>query len=500
MAQSIATDAALATDVFDAGAIVDEAYAVMRPKLIELAKTLRDPMVPAAMFQFEILLFALIREFGRLLMEKLLNRLEGNGSRLPQDVMFMGQGYRRLAKKTRNQHVATLFGKICLWRFPYRLWERCVKEPCIFPLQLQIGLVEGITPALADLIGRRMAEAGATQGRVLRQLREEHRVSLGVKRLRKLVEALEAGLAKHFEAAQVEAILKALQAADFSSGNRKPVIAVGRDGITLREYAHRLWEVATVATVTIFDRAGKRLQTIYLAWRPELGQATMSEMLTSLLTKVLEEWQEPLPTLSYVSDSGGQESTYYDDALRRMNHPRTGKRLKWQRVVDFYHAAQRVWALSEALFGKNSKKYKRWARRMLSTLKRKSNGPKRVLHSAAAIKNRRQLGKRRHAAFKTAYNYLRKRTKWMQYGEFAKRHIPLGSGITEAGCKTVFTQRLKLSGMRWSRDGAKWILGLRTTLLSRIWQDTYDMHLATLATLIPQPYAPTRIHNAKKAA
>ena len=115
-------------------------------------------------------------------------------------VMFSGQGYRRLGKKTRNQHVATLFGKVCLWRFPYRFWERGVNEPCIFPLELQFGLVQGVTPALADLIGRRMAEAGATQKRVLQQLREEHAVSMGVKRLRKLVAALAEGLSEYREA------------------------------------------------------------------------------------------------------------------------------------------------------------------------------------------------------------------------------------------------------------------------------------------------------------
>lgn len=499
MAQSIARDAASATG-FDAEALVDETLAVVRPRLIELLNTLRGPVAPASVFQFELLLCIAVRELGRILLEKVLNSLEGDGAQLPRDVIFLGQGYRRLGKKTRNQHVATMFGKICLWRFPYRFWERGANEPCIFPLERHLGLIEGVTPALGDLIGRRMGEAGATQDRVLCQLREEHGVHIGVKRLRKLVAAIEEGLSDHREAGQVEAILEALQTADFSCGNRKPVIAVGRDGITLREYKHRFWEVATVATVTVFDRAGRRLKTIYLAWRPELGQATMSEMLTSLLTKVLEQWEAPLPTLSYVADSGGNESTYYEDALRRMRHPRTGKRLDWQRVVDYYHAAQRVWALSEALFGKKSKRYHRWARRMLRILKRQSNGPKRVLHSAAAIKKRRKLGKQRLSAFNTAYRYIQKRTKWMQYGEFSKRHIPLGSGITEAGCKTIFTQRLKLSGMRWTSDGAKWILGLRTALLSGTWPAMYDMHLESLEEFIPQPYRPSRMQNAQNAA
>lgn len=499
MVQSTAIDAASATGDFNAEEIVDGAFATVRPQLIEVVESLRASVTPAMLFHIELMLFGLLREFGRVLLETLLNRLEGDGSQLPHDVMFQGQGYRRLGKKTRNQHVATLFGKICLWRFPYRFWERGANQPCLFPLELQLGLVQGVTPALADLMGRRMAEAGATQKRVLEQLRQEHGVSMGVKRMRNFVAALAEGFSEYREASQVEALLKALQEADFSRGNRKPVIAVGRDGITLRQYKNGVFEIATVATVTVFDRSGKRLTTVYLAWQPELGQATMSTMLTSLLSEVLKQWHGPLPTLSYITDSGSNESSYYQQALKRMRHPRTGKRLVWQRVADYYHAAERVWKMSEMLFGKKRKRYKQWARRMLRLLK-KPNGPKRVLHSAAAHKARGKLGKKRLEEFHTAYNYIRNRTQWMQYHQFKDRHIPLGSGITEAACKTLYTQRLKLSGMCWKAECAQRILSLRSILLSGIWSTTYDMHLAALENLIPLPYAPSTGQNVKIAA
>ena len=39
----------------------------------------------------------------------------------------------------------------------------------------------------------------------------------------------------------------------------------------------------------------------------------------------------------------------------------------------------------------------------------------------------------------------------------------IGSGVVEAGCKTVIGQRLKLSGMRWSEPGATAIAALRAT-------------------------------------
>lgn len=480
---------------------VEETLSWLRPRLVELGCTFRGtPRTPTGFVQFEVALFALLRDFGRLLLEVLLNGLEGDGTCLPHDVIYEGQGYRRLGKKTRNAHVATLFGTICLWRSPYRFWEPLGKESCIFPLELELGLVEGATPALADYIGRRMAEAGATQNRVLQQLKEERGVSMGVNRLRKLIAAVSAGLSEHRQAGQVEALLAALRTAESSRGNRKPVVAVGRDGITLCEYTHRFWEVATTATVTVFDRAGKRLATIYLASPPELGQGTMSQMLTGLLTKLFEKWEGPLPTLAYVADSGGNETSYFEETLARMHHPRTGQPLLWQRVVDFYHAAERVWAMADALFGKGNSKSIQWARRKLNILKKKPRGAKRMLHSAATLAKRRKMGKARSKEFRKAYNYIRKRTKWMRYRDYKERHIPLGSGITEAACKTIFTQRLKLSGMRWKRAGAQQILNLRTILLSRTWQSTYALALATRDASIPRPYGKSRPTTARKAA
>jgi hypothetical protein len=323
---------------------------------------------------------------------------------------------------------------------------------------------------------------------------------MGVKRLRKLISVMSEDMSGHRQAAQIDALLAALRIATTSRGNRKPVLAVGRDGITLCEYTHRFWEVATTATITVFDRAGKRVTTVFLAWPPELGQATMSQMLNSLLSELFLQWDGPLPTLAYVADSGGKESSYFEDSLANMRHPRTGERLHWQRVVDYYHAATRIWAMAEALFGKNSPKYRKWARRMLSILKRKPRGAKRVLHSAATLRARHKMGKARLKNFRTAYNYIRTRTRWMRYHQYKGCHIPLGSGITEAACKTIFTQRLKLSGMRWKKAGSKHILTLRSILLSRTWQATYALALAAREASLPRPYTTMTYEMASKAA
>ena len=500
MRQSIAKDAVSTIELQAAvERQVDGLLSWLRPQLVRLVLGLRaGPLSPATFCAWELQVAGVLREFGRRLLEATLGSLEDERS-ASELLSYEGAVYRRLRQRTPNTFVATLFGTIRLWRFASRPRD-AAGEPCLFPLELRLGLLCGATPALTDLIGRRMAEAGATQSRVREFLWQEHGVRLGVKRLRLLVESLSAGLAEHRQAAQVEELLRVLRVAADSRGNRKPVLAVGRDGITLCEYHTRVYEVATAATVTVFDRAGRRLHTCYLACPPELGQATMSRMLTALLREVLTRWEGPLPTLAYVADSGDRESDYFDQVLRRMTHPVTGQPLAWERVIDFFHAAERVWTMSEMLFGAGTPRYFAWARRMLRKLKRQSRGAKRVLHSAAALAARGKLGKTRAKKLRTAYNYLRRRTRWMRYKDYKAAHIPLGSGITEAACKTVFTQRLKLSGMRWTNDGARQILTLRTVLLSRTWDATYAKLLAARAADLPAPYAPTVRHTHKKAA
>ncbi|MBV8614212.1 MAG: hypothetical protein JOY66_10640 [Acetobacteraceae bacterium] len=79
-------------------------------------------------------------------------------------------------------------------------------------------------------------------------------------------------------------------------------------------------------------------------------------------------------------------------------------------------------------------------------LKGKPRGIHRVLHSAAALRRRIVVGARRKQ-YRDAYNYLRKRMAFLDYVRYRDAHLPIGSGVTEAACKTVFTQRMKQSGM-----------------------------------------------------
>jgi hypothetical protein len=494
----ILTSASIASEVRRQ---IEELWESQREALEEIVlKFVTAEITPTTMYDFETQLAERVRELARQLLQRVLNRLEAaEPQQMPHDVAHQGSGYRRLNQKTRNAHLSTLFGTIELWRWPYRYWQRDAAEACLFPLEIALGLVHGATPALVEAVGRWMAQAGATQQSVLDRLRSEHGVCWGAKRLRQVTEELSAAFEDLTPECQVARLLELLKKAEKSGGSRRPVLSVGRDGVTLREYRYRFFEYATVATVSVYDRAGGRLGTVYLARAPELGQAQMTERLTALIQEVLRRWEGPLPRLTYVTDAGDHETKYYDQVLANMAHPRTAEKLDWIRIVDYYHAAQRIWTMAEALFGKDQRAGHGWARRMCRLLK-KPAGPFRVLHSAAALRKRRQVSKSRAAEFRKAYQYIRRRTKLMQYHEYQRLHLPIGSGVTEAACKTIVTQRLKLSGMRWTKHGAQTILNLRVVLLSGIWQRAYRKFLETHHTQQPRTYGPMSHNPIQQAA
>lgn len=131
----------------------------------------------------------------------------------------------------------------------------------------------------------------------------------------------------------------------------------------------------------------------------------------------------------------------------------------------------RLWKRAELLFGQGQRATA-WARKMQKWLL-KPGGVNRVLHSAAALRNLYALRGTKLKEFRTAYRYLRDRMRYMAYALYRRLGLPVGSGVTEAACKTVYTQRLKLSGMRWQKSGAQRILNLRVLQLSGVWEAAY---------------------------
>jgi hypothetical protein len=217
---------------------------------------------------------------------------------------------------------------------------------------------------------------------------------------------------------------------------------------------------------------------------PEPGQGTLSGQLTALIEDVLRRRTGPSPRLAYITDGGSLQARYYRRVLRRMSDPhRPGRRLRWQWVIDYYHASGYISQLAEALFS-DAREGASWARKMGRWLKEKPRGIYRVLHSAAAIRRRRIIvSAAKRDQYRTAYAYLRERMRRLDYSGYRRDHLPIGSGVTEAACKTVFTRRMKQSGMMWNGDSGQWIVDLRVIHLSGVWSEVYQSYLGSKDTL-----------------
>ena len=213
---------------------------------------------------------------------------------------------------------------------------------------------------------------------------------------------------------------------------------------------------------------------------PEAGQGTLSQQLTDLLSATLNGWEGPVPRLQYVTDGGHHPTEYFGKVLRKMRHPRTGQELAWEWVIDYYHACLYITKIAEVLFGQHTKASASWAAKMRRWLKDKKSGIHRVLHSAAAHACRLEFTQAEAEAYQEAYQYLQKRMGYMNYWSCRQRGLAIGSGITEAACKTLFTQRFKQSGMKWSLEGGQVVVDLRVIWISKLWSTVFDAYLTQL--------------------
>lgn len=441
-------------------------------RLVE--RFLNQRVTPAAMYQFEHALQKLLQRFGRTMVEWTVNQLEPEP--LPAQTRLDGEFY-RLRPKSPRRSLDSLFGPVQLWRYRYEALEP--GEPSRFPLEERLGVeAQRATPALAERVA--WWSVGQTQSQVSAILRRDHDVRWSAETLRRVTRSMSEGMVEHREAAQTAKLQEWLDEAEKRGGPHRPVLSVGRDGVMVPVRHEKDYREASTGTVSVIDGHGQRVGTVYLGRMPEKDQKTLSRQMTSLIVHVLAALTGVLPRLHYVTDGGHEPTRYFREVLRKLCDPRRpGRLLTWTRVIDFYHACGYITKMSEALFH-SAVRATSWARKMRHWLRDKRNGVFRVLHSAAALRNqsRRPWTRAETKAFRDGYRYLRKRKPFMDYAAYRARGLPIGSGITEAACKTVFTQRLKQSGMTWKIEGGQVIVDLRTIWLSRVWDEVHGAYLA----------------------
>ena len=147
-------------------------------------------------------------------------------------------------------------------------------------------------------------------------------------------------------------------------------------------------------------------------------------------------------------------------------------------IVDFFHAMEHLQVLIELLIDKDHAK----------RIERRRNHWKKLLLAdcleriiTRARKEALARGKVRDV--EKALGYFLNNRERMRYGSFQAKGWFIGSGVIEAGCRSVIGQRCKQSGMFWSEPGARNILALRcihaSHSLGDFWKDHLDARAAT---------------------
>jgi hypothetical protein len=224
---------------------------------------------------------------------------------------------------------------------------------------------------------------------------------------------------------------------------------------------------AGCATVSLYDGDGERLQTIRYARMPESKKLTLQAQLQGEAQALLATQ----PDLRRVHLADGAEGNWkllaeVERALGLAPETRT-------EIVDFYHACDHLKNGCDAIWGESTPRSQAEFLRLKTLLKEEESGAERIMrtfkHHAA-----RSTGNRQHR-IQAELTYFRNQRPRMDYPAYLKQNLPIASGVMEAACKTLVTQRLKRSGMAWTRAGGQAILTFRSLIQSSRWSRAWNL-------------------------
>ena len=370
-------------------------------------------------------------------------------------------------------------GLVCVARHLYRPMGRNTKSIC--PLELRAGMVAGywtpraarlgafvvaqLTPGEAEALFHELGTMGPSRSsldRLPRELSchwEMHReVWEEALRTQEMVPTAAATVALSVDGvmAPMKAGAAQRQAKRTEAGKHASGPAGNRE--------------VGCGTVSVYDRAGERLQTIRYARMPETKKVTLRTQLQAEVQAVLGS----RPSLVQVHLADGAEGNW---TLLAVLAQALGISCKtYIEIVDFYHACDHLKNGGDAIWGESTPRGQAEFMRLKTLLKEDDQGADRIIrvfkyqltHLAG---NRR---KRLHVEL----TYFRNQRTRMHYADYLRRNLPIASGVMEAACKTLVTQRLKRSGMAWTPDGGQAILTLRSLIQSQRWPQAWALWAA----------------------
>ncbi len=143
-------------------------------------------------------------------------------------------------------------------------------------------------------------------------------------------------------------------------------------------------------------------------------------------------------------------------------------------IVDLYHARQHLWEMARKLYPNDQVAQKTWMKVHQKRLLDKGKIEKLALSLRSIDSTNAEVIEK----IRTEADYFERNTERMRYPKFRRQHLFVGSGVIEAGCKTVIGSRLKKSGMFWTVRGANSIIALRCCYLNGRLEDYWEARRA----------------------
>ena len=237
-------------------------------------------------------------------------------------------------------------------------------------------------------------------------------------------------------------------AEEIGLGVRVKTIAVGIDG-TCSLFCDEGYREVMVGTIALYDGEGERIHTTYVAHSPEYGKETFLAKMDSEISL----FKDRFPDARWVGLADGAHCNW--DWLE--------ERTSWQ-ALDFWHVTEYLSSVASSMArGKNQQEL--WLEEACHRLKHERGAAVDFLRQFEEKREEITKGPRAKALDK-AISYFGNHVQRMNYSLHVALGMPIGSGVTEAACKTVVKQRLCGSGMKWQIPGARQVLYLRTLILT----------------------------------
>lgn len=227
------------------------------------------------------------------------------------------------------------------------------------------------------------------------------------------------------------------------------------------------YKQATAATISLLDELGERIEVIKLGEMPESGKQTIMDRVEREVRAITKRRPDLITevVIDGAPDLREHLMARFPDAVH---------------VTDFFHVMEHMADALRHIFPHDEKLRDEQRRRLCHVLKHETNGAAYVrdwLRDAVWIHNAR-LSEFARGTIEGHASYIDGQLPFLNYAAAANDNLDLGSGAVEAACKTLVTQRLKISGAKWSRPGARAILYVRSLVQSGRLDDALDFHHA----------------------